>query len=89
MLVVLIAIVTSVLIRNFFLLENRLTSKSSIEITTSNDDTYYNSFLMVFGILFQQGNTDNLCLTYSFKTALHLLQAAQIIRLSLRLAFSH
>lgn len=55
LLVFMTAIVTSVLIRNFFLLENKLTI-SNTEVTTSNDDTYYNSFLMIFGILFQQGN---------------------------------
>ncbi|KAJ6639575.1 hypothetical protein Bhyg_12322, partial [Pseudolycoriella hygida] len=27
--------------------------------TTTNDDTFFNSFLMVFGILFQQGCSDN------------------------------
>lgn len=49
------AISTSILIRTFFSFENRLSAKSSILQTATNDDTYYNSFLIIFGILFQQG----------------------------------
>nr|QGW45456.1 ionotropic receptor 75f [Bradysia odoriphaga] len=59
LLIVLVGIVTSILIRNFLLLENRLSAKSEIIATTSNDDSYFNSFLSMFGILFQQGCTDN------------------------------
>ncbi|XP_037027053.1 glutamate receptor U1-like isoform X2 [Bradysia coprophila] len=54
-----IAVITSILIRNFFVLENRLSARSAAIATTSNDDSYFNSVLSMFGILFQQGCTDN------------------------------
>lgn len=60
LLIFVIGIVTSILIRNIFLCENRLTAKSNWVPTTKNDDTYFNSFLMVFGILFQQGCTSGI-----------------------------
>lgn len=56
LLIFLTGIITAFVTRNFFLIENRLSAQFLNVRTSSNDDTYYNSVLMVVGILFQQGN---------------------------------
>lgn len=72
-------VLSAYIVRNMFSVENHKKVKNSLKTQETNEDSYSNSVLMVFGFIFQQSYYQNPLLTSSRIVILNLLVFSVLI----------
>lgn len=67
-----LTLLSACIIRNIFSVENHKKVKQMIKDGSTNDDSYSNSILMVFGFILQQSGIWRLISTYKYKFLIFL-----------------